>query len=92
MKTELVYKEKNLPETHFRAGPISATVWKNEVGEVSFSSVSLERRYKDKDGSWKSTKALRVNDLPKAALVLNKAYEHLVMKEKANNTEEGIAY
>ena len=29
---------------------------------------------------WKSTASLRVNDLPKAALVLNKAYEYLVLR------------
>lgn len=93
MKQELkqTYRqEKNMPETSFRAGPISATVWKNEAGEGVFSSVSLERRYKDKDGEWKSTKTLRVNDLPKAALLLNKAYEYLVLKEQAKDEE--IAY
>lgn len=76
---------KNVPEKKFSTGVISATVWKNigvtKTGEQrEFRTVSLQRRYTDKNGTWKSTSNLRVNDLPKAALVLNKAYEYLVLK------------
>jgi len=83
--------EKNLPEVKFRAGAISATVWKNqgqnkEGQPTEYRSVSFERGYKDKDGEWKSTKSLRVSDLPRAMVVLNKAYEYLVLKD--NNPEE----
>ncbi len=76
---------KNLPEKKFKAGAISATIWKNEVtkdGKVmTFRTVSLERNYKDKEGNWKSTSGLRTTDLPKASLVLNKAYEYIVTSE-----------
>lgn len=76
------------PEKKFTTGAISATVWKNEGKsddgtEREFSTVSLERRYKDKEGNWQSTSSLRVTDLPKVALVANKAFEYLVMKEDA---------
>ncbi|MFH1850367.1 MAG: hypothetical protein ABH879_09400 [archaeon] len=76
----------NQPERKFRAGPISATVWqnqgKNSKGEaVIYRTVSLERGYKDRDNEWQSTNTLRTNDLPKAALVLAKAYEHLTLNE-----------
>lgn len=91
MKTQK-YEEKesagNPPEIKFSTGAISAAVWKNQVvkdGKISeFRSISLQRRYTDKDGTWKSTNSMRVNDLPRAALVLNKAYEHLVMKHQDN--------
>jgi hypothetical protein len=78
----------NLPEKKFSTGAVSAVVWKNTATSkktgtpVDFRTIQLDRRYKDKDGIWKSTSSLRVNDLPKAALVLNKAYEYLVMKEQ----------
>ena len=78
----------NLPEKKFSTGVISATVWKNsgtskkDGNTVEFRTIQLDRRYQDKDGVWKSTNSLRLNDLPKAALVLNKAYEYLVMKEQ----------
>lgn len=76
---------KNLPEKKFKAGAISATIWKNDVSKdgktMTFRSVSLERNYKDKDGNWKSTHTMRSNDLPKARIVLDKAYEFLVTSE-----------
>jgi hypothetical protein len=76
----------NKPEKHIAAGSIRATVWKNEVtpkdGPVtSFRTVTFERTYKDKNGDWKTSSALRLNDLPKASLVLSKAYEYLAMNE-----------
>lgn len=78
----------NKPEKKFSTGAISATVWKNigtskrDGSQVEFRTITLQRRYADKDGVWKSTNSLRLNDLPKASLVLNKAYEYLVIKEQ----------
>jgi len=79
----------NLPEKKFSTGALVATVWQNQGtsknGEdVSYRTVSFQRRYKDPSGEWKSTSTLRVNDLPKASLVLQKAYEYLVMKDMQN--------
>lgn len=78
-------KGKNLPEKKFRAGAISATVWQNmgqrKDGTISsFSTISFERGYKDKEGNWKATNSLRISDIPKAVVVLNKAYEYLVTR------------
>ena len=79
----------NLPEKKFRAGAISATIWKNkaenkEGSEVEYKTISIERNYTDKDGKWQSTNSFRVNDLPRASVVLKKAYEYLVLKEEVN--------
>ena len=80
---------KNLPEQRFRAGAISATVWRN-VGqdkqgrEVEYSSITFQRSYKDPSGEWKTTTSLRVNDLPKASVVLNEAYKYLILKGEGN--------
>jgi hypothetical protein len=76
----------NVPEKKFSTGAISATVWKNsgksKSGEdVEYKTVTLQRRYKDKSGVWQTANSLRLNDLPKASLVLNKAYEYLVLKD-----------
>lgn len=79
------------PEKRFRAGAISATVWKNQTqtkeGNREFRTISLQRGYKDKDGKWQNTPTMRINDLPKAAVVLNKAYEFLIMAENNDNAE-----
>ena len=89
---------KNIPEKRFSAGPISATVWQNHGkgnnGEaVEYRTVSFQRSYKDKNGVWQSTSSLRINDLPKASVVLQKTYEYLVLRgidENAGNAAEAI--
>ena len=84
---------KNTPEKKFRASPVTATIWANEAktkeGETRlFRTISLERSYRDKEGVWKSTSSLRANDLPKAVLVLNKAYEYISMQEADDEISE----
>ncbi|MDP7179713.1 MAG: hypothetical protein QF824_00385 [Candidatus Woesearchaeota archaeon] len=86
---------KTLPEKKFSTGAICATIWKNngttKTGEPSeFRTIKIERRYKDKEDNWQSTNSLRVGDLPKAALVLNKAYEHIVLKQELESQIEAV--
>ncbi|MFC1723482.1 hypothetical protein ACFL0V_05065 [Nanoarchaeota archaeon] len=81
-------KKGNLPEKKFRAGAISATVWRNihEKDGRSFEvrSIKVERNYKDKEtDEWKSTDYLRAMDLPKAVVLLGKAYEYIIMTGEA---------
>ena len=82
--------EKNQPVKKFRAGAVSATIWENKQQkdgtEFVVSSIAIERSYTDKSGAWQSTNSLRTADLPKAALVLTKAYEYLVLGEKNEAT------
>lgn len=76
--------EVNRPEKKFSTGAISAAVWRNngvQDGQVTeFHSVTLQRSFKDKAGKWQTTQSLRLNDLPKVALVIQEAYKYLVMK------------
>ena len=78
------------PVKTYRAGAISAKIWENQSvkadGSVAvFHTVSLDRSYQDKDGSWKSATSFRIADLPKAELVLRKVYEFLVLKRDEQN-------
>jgi hypothetical protein len=88
----LPLKSGNPPEKKIRSGAISATIWKNEqdtpTGKIAYKTVSFERTYKDKNGQWQTTNKLRGTDIPRAVLVLNKAYEHLSLGEEI----EGEAY
>ncbi|MBI1934881.1 hypothetical protein HYS31_00425 [Candidatus Woesearchaeota archaeon] len=82
-------ESRNVPEKKFSTGVITATIWQNQgksrTGEViGYRTVSLQRRYKDKNGLWQTAGSFRVNDLPKAKLVLGKAYEYLVLREQDN--------
>jgi hypothetical protein len=77
----------NRPEKKFKAGAVSATIWANsgqngKGEETSYSTISLDRSYKDKEDKWQHTNSMRLHDLPKAALVLTKAYEYLVLNDK----------
>ena len=78
---------RNQPEKKIRSGAISATIWNNEqesqTGPVKYRTVSFERSYKDKNGQWQSTNKLRAGDIPRAVLVLNKAYEYISLGEDA---------
>ena len=63
-------EEKQKPDNKFKAGAVTATVWANEMkdrqgNKFSVYTVAFERNYKDRDGNWKSTNSLRVNDIPK---------------------------
>ncbi len=78
-------ESKNKPEKVFSTGAVNVSVWRNESvskegSKAEFRTISIQRRYADKTGEWKSTSTLRVNDLPRAALALSKAFEYLVMK------------
>ena len=82
---------KQKPAAVVAAGTVRASVWANERvanGETFTSyAVRLERRYKDKDGTWKSTNAFGVGELPKAILVLQRVYEELVLGKDAADGE-----
>jgi len=85
-------KEKNMPEKKISTGAISATIWQNEAktqkgDSTVYRTVTLQRTYKDKDNKWQHTNSMRANDLPKAALVLNKAYEYIVLRDNNPQTE-----
>ena len=84
----------NQPVKKVRAGAISVSIFENtgkgRNGEArTFSSVVLQKRYKDKQGDWQTSGSLNVNDLPKAAMLLNKAYEYLVVRQVEASAAEG---
>lgn len=90
--------ENNKPVKKYQAGGISGAVWKNATTlqngkDIESLSVTLDRRYKDSNGNWKSSSSFRQNDIPKVVLVLSKAYEFMVLKGKEDNgdmTEEEV--
>lgn len=69
------------PEMVFKAGAARASIFTNTIlqqgKEVSLPKVILEVRYRDKNGEWKGTNSLSLNEIPKAILALQKAYDYL---------------
>lgn len=87
---EIKKQTENQPEMKFRAGAVCATVWSNKVADkegAEFHTISLERSYVDKEGKWQSTTGMRINDLPRANVVLQKAYEYLVLADSERTKE-----
>tara|TARA_Y100000310_G_C20682783_1_gene817022 strand:- start:1192 stop:1491 length:300 start_codon:yes stop_codon:yes gene_type:complete len=87
-------EDKNLPEKKLRSGSVYLTIWKNKKqinnDKVAYYyTVTLERRYK-KDGEWKASNTYRVNDLPKAVMLLDKAYEFMTLEKSGKEMAEGI--
>lgn len=84
-----IIKEKPMqPEITFRHGLCSASIFEQEfergAEKITVRTVSFQRSYLDKDGNWQTTNSLKVNDIPKAVLVLNKAYEFLTSNSFAD--------
>ncbi len=69
------------PVKKIKIGGIEVAVWKNTSKEGNdFFTTTMERNYKDGE-DWKKTNSLRDNDLPKAMLALQKAFEYVSIKE-----------
>jgi len=80
---------QNKPLRTVSAGSCRAAIWENSI-QVNGSSktmlkATVERRYKDKDGSWKSSSSFSRNEIPLAVYVLEKAFEAIVSEETAQN-------
>lgn len=85
------------PIKKFQAGGVSAAVWKNTLQlssgrEGTVLSVTLDRAFKNSDGEWQHTGSMRLNDLPKAILVLTQAYTYMATThEDEDNATDGDA-
>jgi len=55
---------------------------------IPLPKVVIEVRYKDKTGQWQGTNSLSLNDLPKAILALQKAYEYLMEHKEAQQVKK----
>ena len=66
------------PVKKFSAGSVSCALWENEATvegrKVSLLKATVERRYKDRDGTWKSSGSFSRNEIPLAVFCLVQAY------------------
>jgi len=87
------------PVAKFRTGQVSAALWENEItGQnghtVSVLKATIQRRYKDKNGTWQSSGSFSRNEIPLAIYCLQKAFEKIVASDdeetESNNSDEEI--
>ncbi len=71
------------PEKRFKVRNCSASIFVNEFltteGKVPIRTVVLQRTFRDKEGKFQYSNSFGANDIPRAILALQKAYEYMVM-------------
>ena len=88
-----VVRAMGQPEKRFRAGGCEAAIFENEITRngragTLLKKVAFQKRYKSAEGGWKTTYSLDVNDIPRAIVVLSKAYEYLVLESQTEEESE----
>jgi len=70
------------PIKKYSAGSVSSAIWENEAtvngNKVTLLKATVGRRYKDKDGNWKSSSSFSRNEIPLAVYCLLKAFSAMV--------------
>ena len=73
------------PVKEYRSGALSVAIWRNETQEngktIVKHSVRPQKRYRDDNNNWKDTCYLFPDEIPRMAMLLNKAYEFIQLKE-----------
>jgi hypothetical protein len=85
------------PETVFKVGTVRAAVFRNTIEKngklIPLPKVVIEVRYRDKTGKWRGTNSLSLNDIPKAILALQNAFQYLMehkQPEQQEDAENGL--
>jgi hypothetical protein len=77
------------PVAKFQAGQVSAAIWENEISvngrQVTVLKATVQRRYKDRDGEWKSSSSMSRNEIPLAIYTLQKCFEYMIEGQKDEN-------
>lgn len=83
------------PVAKFKAGQVSAALWENEItakngGKATMLKASVQRRYKDKNGDWKSSGSFSRNEIPLAIYCLQKAFEKIIEVQVGDGSDDGV--
>jgi hypothetical protein len=83
------------PVQKIRAGQVSCALWENEMTlsggrKIKALKATLDRRYKDSDGTWKSSGSFSRNEIPLALWCLQKAYDHMIEESNTRSDENSI--
>lgn len=76
-----------------KAGQVSSAVWPNEATvngkKMTMLKATVERRYRDSEGNWKSSGSFGRNEIPLAIYCMQKALEYIIEKDNARS-ENGV--
>ena len=78
-------KSMKQPTAKFRAGNLSCALWENKAEidgrTVTMLKATVERRYKDSSGNWKSSGSFSRNEIPLAIYCLSKAFDYMIERQ-----------
>ena len=78
------------PVARFKAGSVVAAVWDNNVsvnGNVrSIKKVTVEHRYRDRGGNWKSTNSFSRDQIALVKHCLDKAFEFMLQSQDTQSS------
>ena len=87
------------PEKNIRYGAVRAAIWartrtRQDGSRFQSKKVILDRSYRDSAGQWRNTSALELNDIPKAILGLQRAYEWILHgdRDASEITTEDVVF
>ena len=82
------------PLAKFRAGQVSCALWENEINvngaPKTVLKASIQRRYKDSEGNWKSSTSFSRNEIFLAIYCLEKAFDKIIQEETAGSGSNGV--
>ena len=72
------------PIRRFQAGQVTCALWENSATvngkPQTILKATIDRRYLDRDGQWKTSQSFSRNEIPLAIFVLQKAFEAMIDK------------
>ena len=82
------------PLARFRAGSASAAIWENVIERFGqqrkILNASIERRFKDDAGEWKSSKSFGRNDIPLAIWCLHQCFDEIIRRENDRSDDQDV--
>lgn len=86
--------DKQKPICKFRAGQVSAALWENGIyvngRTVNIFKATVQSRYKDKTGTWKTSQSYGKNEIPQLIYVLSRAYDKIITEESGQSEDSSV--
>ena len=73
--------EPQRPEKKFKAGSITATLWRSGDNGGKRHVVVFDKTYKDKEGNWATTSRFNAQEAATVALLAKQAFEYMTQSE-----------
>lgn len=84
-------EQRDPPVAKWSSGAITASMWSNpSPSGGSFNTVTLDRKYQGQNG-WRSSRSLRLTDLPVAAALLQKVFAEVAVRNPVTQSDGGEA-